>query len=443
MTNNKGDSISGRFSGNDRQTQLKRNNSEFRKKSIGKYLPTGEKSKSLWTTPSEDTTNYLTILTHYIDNPTYIVNGIVESMKRFHKVGHYDEVVAAQETAFKNSCIAQFRVIGNLIPMHILHDVLSNPPVDEANATDLNDGTQANTKMALYERDTLATIIQDMSNSDIEILPVIVEILKELFFLVKVKEEEKIGGVYSPGENIVFGCPKDILTTHNTNIATIVSNRGKFRKYCNMFGIPSAKFSESMITDYKTITKDDPKFLGHLKYHTMAYRDGAATVILAHSSASLASATQRITWKDNANEDVDIFFASKIAHTYSAGNNVYGGLCVTLTATTQDNVNIVEIYQDDAVQGAANGFDPKTLTEDNVARLFSLFASSDSIGTAVFGLAYTGTDLAADHIFTEPHVIINEGVIYYKDYAVIIITNALLHWLSDKLNLTAARKGGK
>lgn len=440
----KGDSISGRFSGNDRQTQLKRNNSELRKDALGSYLPSYARSKSLFTTPSEDSTNYLTILSHIINDPQYVVDGIILAMKRYHKVGHYDEVVAAQETAFDTSVQAQFDVIGNLIPMAILHDVLSNPPTDEANATTLGDGTQTNVKVALYDRDTLATIIQDMNNSQIEVLPIVVEILKLLFFHVKVREEEKIGGVYSPGENIVFGLPKDTLATHNTNLASIVSNKGKFKKYCNMFGIPTVPFKEDMITSYNVINGiDDPKFNEYMKYHTMAYRDGAGTIVLGHSSAkTFTSATPRIYWKDNPNENIDIFMACKLAYTQAA-NNLYGGLCITHVGTVQDNVNIVEIYQDDATQGAANGFDGKTLTEDNVARLFSRFAASDSVGTAVFGLAYTGTDLAADHIFTEPHQLIERGIVNYKDSTTTIIRNALLKWIGDKLNLTTVSKGGK
>lgn len=446
MTNNKtGEDQSGRFSGSDRVSQLKRNNKSYRSSAIGRYLPTFSKSKTIYTTPSEDTTNYLQIIAHTIDNPTYVVNGIILAIERYHKIGHYDEEVAAQKTAFTNSVIAQFRVIGNLIPMHILHDLLSNPPTDESTATTLGDGTQTNVVVALYDRDTLATIIQDMTNSKIEILPIVVDILKMLFVHVKVKDEEKIGGVYSPGEHVVFGLPKDTLATHTTNLATIVSNKGKFKKYCNFYGVSTKPFSEDMIANYTELNGyTDPKFLEMCKYHMMACRDAAATNKMYHSvTQSFVASVNRFFFKDDPNECIDVLMAERLANTYSAGNNTYGGLLVMLVGTVQDNVPIVEIYQDDATQGAANGFDGKTLTEDNVFRLFRKFASAHGISDATFGIGVTGTDLAADHLEAEPGFLIDNGIVSYGTCTMTIAMNALINWIGDKLGLSAVKKGGK
>lgn len=445
MTNSKGDSISGRFSGNDRITQLKRNNDNFRKQSIGKYLPTLRKSKSIYTVPDEDTTNYLQIIAFYIDDPQYIADGFIQAVERYHTIGHYDEEIAAQKTAFDNSVQAQFKVLGNLIPMHILHDLLSNPPTDEANATTLDDGTQANVKVALYDRDTLATILTDMENSKIEVLPIVVDILKKLFFVAHIRDEEKIGGVYTPGENILFGLPKDAHATHVTNLATIVSNKGKFRKYCNFYGIKTVPFKAEMVTSYETVSGYlNEHIIGAFKYMPLAFRDGAATNMMYHATSHFNGVTQQFYFKDIPEEgDVDMLFCMKLFSTRGATYNLYGGLCIVLTADVQDNVNIVEIYQDDDTQGAANGFDGKTLTEDNVARLFNKFASSHFFHDATHGLAYTGTDLAADHIMAEPTFLIDNGYDSYGSVSYTILGNALLNWIGDKLQMTAVKKGGK
>ena len=444
-TRNKGDSVSGRFSGQDRISQLKRNNSDFRKASYGsKYLPSFAKTKTIVTTPSEDSTNYLQIVAYCCNDPQYFANGLYEAITRFHKIGHYDEEVAAQKAAFLASAIAQYQTLSNLLPMHILHDLLSNPPTDEANATTLDDGTQANTIMALYDRDTLATILQDMENSKIEVLPIIIEIIKALYYVVHVRDEEKIGGVYSPGENIMFGMPKDAKATHDTNVAAIITNKGKFRKFCNFYGVKTEPFTASMVTDYDTRNSYlDPKVMESFKYQVMACRDGAATNLAYFSSTNFITATQMVRWKESTEEAVDQFMALKLAFTYNATNNLYGGLCLSMTGTVQDNVNIVEIYQDDASQGAANGFDPKTLTEDNVARLYSKFAAGHYPFSATFALAFTGTDLAADHIITEPSWLVDHGYVNYKITSQLILHNALVNWIADKLGLSAVKKGGK
>lgn len=443
MTNKlEGDSISGRFSGKNRTTQLKRSNEDYRKKTTGKYLPSFRKSKTIITVPTEDTPNYLQIITYAIDDPQYLIDGILVAIDRFHKIGHYDEEVAGQLAAFDASVTAQFKVIGNLIPMHILHDYLSNPPTDEANATDLADGTQALVKIALYDRDSLSTLLLDMENMKLEVLPIVVEILKHLFFIAEIREEEKVGGIYSPGENIMFGMPKDTLATHNTNVGVIATNKGKFRKFCNFYGINTVPFKKEMVTSY-TVMKGYDSLIEYFKYLTMAYRDGAATILCHYSTNYFGAATQRIYFKDNPEENIEQLMALHMATIRHATNNPYGGLCETLTATDQDNVNIMEIYQDDASQGAANGFDPKTLAEDNIARLFAKFASAHYVSTAVFALAFTGTDLSADFVISEPKYIIDQGVVNYGETGYKIMQNATLIWISDKLGLSPVKKGGK
>ena len=442
MTKLDGDSISGRFSGNDRKSQLSRNNQDYRKKAIGKYLPTFSKSKTLLSVPTEDDPNYLKIIAHTISDPQWIVDGILVAIDRYHKIGHYDEEVAAQLAAFDASVQAQFKVIGNLIPMHILHDVLSNPPTDEANATDLSDGTQALVKIALYDRDTLSTILTNMENLKLEVLPLVVEILKLLFFLCEITPEEKIGGVYSPGENIVFGLPKDILTTHETNVATIATNKGKFRKFCNFYGVKTVPFKAEMVTNYRTL-KGYNSIIEYFKYYTMAFYDAAAHNTLHHAAETFLSATQKLYWKDSPEENVDEMMALHFAVFREVDHNPYGSLVVELTATTQNNVNIVVIYQDDDSQGAANGFDARSLSEDPIARLFAKFASAHYVSGATFGLAFCGTDLTSDQIIAEPSYIIDNGVNNSGILSSTIMKNAMLIWLSDKLGLSPVKKGGK
>lgn len=439
-----GDSIQGRFSGKDRKTQLKRNNENYRKEAKGsKYLPSYRKSKTIITTPTEDSPNYLQAITYTISDTQYIVDGILVAIDRFHKIGHYDEEVPAQLAAFDVSVEAQFRVLGNLLPMSILHDVLSNPPKEEAAATTMSDGTQALCKVSLYDRDTLATIMTNMENMKLEVLPIVVDILKLLFFIVEIKGEEKIGGVYSPGENILFGLPKDALATHTTNVAIINSNKGKFRKFCNFYGIKTVPFKSEMVTSYNTLKGYD-SLMEYFKYMSMIYQDvGAPNALYHDSTANFTAATQKIYFKDNPEENVDQLMALHLHTVRQADHNPYGGICVSMIATAQDSVNILEIYQDDDSQGAANGFNPKTLSEDNIARLFSKFASAHYKSDATFSIAFTGTDLSADFIIIEPTYLVDNGVINYGISSSTIIKNAMLNWIADKLGLSPVKKGGK
>ena len=447
MPREKGDRSPGKFSGEDRKSVIQLENRNFRKKQTGGHLPTFNKTALFFNNlGTEDAPEYLKILGRAVNDATvtHIAAGLIEAIQRYHKIGHYSEVVAAQETAFTNYIIAFFKVFGNVIPMIMLHDYLSNPPTDESADTTFGDGTQANTVMALYERDTLSTAILGMQTSGIYVIPGLIELLKKIFFVVEQFQEEKVGAVYSPGANFVSAMPYDKLSDWQANIATLITNSGKFAKYCNMFGVPIKRFEAGMLDKPYTVypSWDNLNLDIWLTQASFETRDGGADRIMVPNGWASSSSSYRFIFKDKPDEAYEQHMLNKITEPYDATNNLYGGLFVNYIATAQNSVNIVKIYQDDASQGAANGFDPKSFEEDDVEMLLMRFAATYG-QTDTINVTITGTYLVAQtYDIAIPLYHYWRG---FKKYGLLTnpaLTNNVVEYYANLLSLTSIKKDG-
>lgn len=441
-----GAGLPGKLTDQNRTDIIKKENASFRKDSIGKFFPTFRKSAELFgDLDNEDTVNYLKIFCAICDTAStqYLGDLAIEAVQRYHKIGHYDEVVAAQQTAFDLAIKAMFDVFSNCIPMEMLHDYLSNPPTDETNDTTLGDGTQANTKISLFSRDTLATQYLDMERSGVLVVPGIIDMMKKIFFVVKQFDEEKIGSVYSPGSYFMYGVPHDKLTDWVTNIAVLTTNAGKLKKYCNMFGIPLVKFSAKMMDHPYTVYNSWDNLDLDIWSSTQRFSiyDGGA-INQMYPLYNQSTTHWALYFKNNPDEAYERHILNKFCLPYDASYNKWGGLMSIKNSTAIDGTNIVSIFQDDNSQGAANGFSPievVTSPTEITKILFRLAGAYQQTNT--LNATITGTELAAaTYDVTESLYHHWRGFKKYGLFKNTLFDNVIVEWFANVLKLTNVKK---
>jgi hypothetical protein len=446
MPRKSGDDKPGKFSGANRRDVNQRENRKFRSdQSSTKHLPTFARTASYFSDlGNEDTLNFLHIMMDIVNDGQYIADGCLLAVKRYHKIGHYDEVIAAQETAFDNQITAFFKVFGNVIPMEMLWDILTNPPTDETNDLAVGDGTTANTTVPLYERDTLVSEYQALERANVLIIPGLFEIIKKMFFVVHEHKPERVGATYSPGSNFMYGCPWDKLSDWQTLTDTLKTTTGKFAKYCNYFGIPLVPFKVDMMTKPYTEFEgwDHPEldvFLDHMPFYLRG-DDGGLDDRFIHPTYNYATANYRFIFRERPEETYERHMLTKLLWPRNASYNLYGGGTSRIVATAQDSVNFCRIYEDDDSQGAANGFDPVGLGTDSILPTVWKFSAMWETTAAKLAVSQTGTYLSGDNDLAVPLYHLWKG---YKKFGTLAndkLDDIVVEYLADKLNLQNVKK---
>jgi hypothetical protein len=442
MPRKDGSDFPGKGTGFDRKAVIQSENRKFRKDQVGRILPTFRRTAQFrYDMDNEDSANYLAICAKYMSG-AYIADLALAAVKRYHRIGHYDEVVAAQETAFDTYISNYVAAIGNVTPMFMLHDYLSNPPEDESNDTAFGDGTQLNTKVALYSRDTIITELQAAERAGLVRIPAIDEVIRKFYFVVEDLPQQKVGSTFSPGCNYMHGIPWDKLSDWQTVLSTCKTNVGKMKKYCNMFGIPLVPFKISDFEKPYTVFKgwNDPFLDIYLQQMSVVVRDGSpADRTIDNATYRYNTEYWKMLFKDNPNEAVEAHIMSKLMAGYDATYNLWGSGGNYFCGTAQDDTNFCRISQDESSQGAANGFNPSAVSLDSHTQILAAFDAMYE-QTNTLNISITGTYLSGDNDIPTPYHSLSNG--YYK-YGIIkntILDDIIMEWFADKMNLQNVKK---
>lgn len=436
--------VEGKFTGTDRKDVVRRENVKFKKDQTGTLFPTFRRSASFFNNlEDEDTKEYLTIYYRYSGGDAqYFSDCAIKAIKRYHKIGHYDEVVTAQETAFDTYLDAWVQVMLNFIPMEIMHDYLTNPPINETDDCTFGSGSQADCKIPLYERDTIITEYQNMERSGILMFPGIFELLKKAFFVVEVYEQEKVGSTFSPGAHFMTGTAREKLSDLQTLLATLRTNIGKTIKYCNMFGVPVTQFKVSDMEKPYTVYKglDHPALDVFFAQNRIMIRDGTANNRQLYPTYNETTENMRFIFKEKPDEVQDMYIIMKLLYwAYNATYNKYGGALTMSVGTTQDCLNFMNIYQDDTTQGAANGFNPLGAGDDGVLYYLFRFAAMYE-QTNVLNLSITGTYLSGDNDVSIPMYHYMKGYKKYGLFKNVNMDDVVVEQMAKYLNLQTVKK---
>jgi hypothetical protein len=320
-----------------------------------------------------------------------------------------------------------------------MHDHLTNPPIEEEQDISVT-SSQETTKIPLFERDSLMTEYIAMERAGLVIIPGLFEILKKIFFVVHEHKEEKVGATYSAGKNFMFGVGYNKLTDWQSDITNLISNIGKLKKYCNMFGVPLVPFKASMMDDCYTTFEgwDHPDLDTFVATMFLAFRDSDSTNAF-YPTYTYNTATWRFIFKETPDETYERHMLMKLVNQYNANYNLYGGLMTVLTPTTQDFIPFARIDQDESSQAADHGFYPYSLQSDAVLPLLFRFAATME-QTNTLNMSITGADISADNDLSFPLYLWWKG---YKKYGTMknsILDNIVMEYIADKLNLQNVKK---
>jgi hypothetical protein len=443
-----GDDLSGKYDNNRRSDQLKRNNLQFKKDQIGKFLPSFRRSANFWNgMDDEDSKRYGVFEASYIYSGTYLADACLEAIQRYHKIGHYDEVVAAQETAFDTEITTFTKVFGNIMPMFMIHDYFTNPPTDETN--DLAMGTGADgdqVDMPLFERDTIATELLAMERAGVVYIPGLLDILKKVVFVVEEYEPVKVGATFSPGCNFFSTIPWDKLSDWQTNVDTLITNNGKFKKYCNMFGIPLKKFSHTDLDKCYTVYKgwDHPDLYAYLANRQLTIRgdDGGLDNRVIEGTYNPSTVSWIFLFKSVPDEAYEQHMINKLINRYNATYNLYGNLTIQVVGTNQNSVSMLYMYQDTSTQAAAEGFIPVATGTDSISDILIRYANMWMFKTAdKLDISITGSYLTGDNDWDGMPMY--HWINGYEKYGLMSNTkldDVVVEYIANKLNLSNVKK---
>ena len=57
-----------------------------------------------------------------VNDPQYLVDAALKAIEYGHKIGHWDEIVAGQQTAYDSYCQDLIEFIGSLMPHYVIND---------------------------------------------------------------------------------------------------------------------------------------------------------------------------------------------------------------------------------------------------------------------------------------------------------------------------------
>jgi len=163
-----------------RNTRRGERQNRYKSEREGKYFP-GSRFKAMSEfLATEDDTEYMFFDTRSMNDAQYLADAALKCVEYGSKLGHWDERVAAQETAFDTYFQELTELIIHLMPMNVIHDYLKSFPLDTTNAITIGNGATGQTHVPLYSKMTIADIVEDLVNCNIMVPSFLVKFIKAI-----------------------------------------------------------------------------------------------------------------------------------------------------------------------------------------------------------------------------------------------------------------------
>ena len=438
----KGRSESGKFNREDRIAKRKSERQDRMKSEYGsdKRWPGARFSVESEIMSTEDDVNYFTvdIRTVLAAGAGYLADGIIKGVEYGHKVGHWDERVAAQQTAFDAYLIALIQILWNFLPMYVMHDFLKSYPLSTTTNLTIAAGTTGTTTVPLFKKSTISDYVADLQNAGVIIPDVFVKLISKLNWVLKMSEEWFQGGITIPASYYYPFVPAHGTTALDALIVTLKANLTKALKFMNFFGIPGKPLDSTML-EYKVKTTFDDDLIAYFGNVGFKVYDGAnpqPIVPTGQLNGTDASHKAHRWWfkSGGSPNDSEINDLAKLFWDYHATQNKYGGLFEFTCPTTQGYMTILRCDESEATEliggSTISGYPQYFLMYDCVWRQ-----------TDTLNVSMTGTYLAADVDVAVNPIFHNKGLKFYTGRSLVHVDGILLMWLANNTGFQSVTKG--
>lgn len=388
---------------------------------------------------TEDAVDYLHNDIRTCGDPQYLIDGFLKTVDRHHIIGHWDERVAAHETAADNYLQNLIEIMFNLFPMLVHHDLLKSFPTSTTADLVISDGQTGNTTIPHFTKATIDNYVNDLINMQIVVPYFIIEMIKKLNFLVKFTSSQYRFGLTIPATYYYPWLPKVGTTSFAALLAALKADIGKAIKFFNFFGIPTVPFDAKML-EYRVIEVAD-----RLPYElevwfgngTWSIYDGANPQEVMPTGPFYAAQTTHKWWvrheKDKVgslNDDVMNIWIRNLCK-YNGTYNKYGGAFSLTTPTTQNYPSMLRCDQDEAtemISSTVAGFTQQILL------YFSSYCQSNT-----FNVSLTGTYGGGDVDITVWPYANTHGLKYANVNSYVENDGILLKYLADITKFVAVK----
>lgn len=347
---------------------------------------------------TEDDVDYITFDIRYCVDPQYVADGMLKADELGHKSGHWDEVVAAQQTAYDNYIQDLFEFLTNFPPMYVIHDFLKSFPTSTTANLTLGDGQTGNVTVPLLKKTTISDYLADFKNAELFIPKFVSYVIKTLMGTVwQLNSEWFSGGIAIPGRYYYNFVPAIGTTSLDTLIANLKSNSVLASRYMNQFGIPGDQLDMKLF-EYEVVKADpqNPKYIawfGEMPF--CVYHDAAVNYKYPAYPLTGTHTGHRFWHKAGGGmNDTEFYDISRLLIPRNATYNKYGGLFAVSTGTTDGYCSLLradEPESSELITGTTMGAEGYM---DIISRYDALYRATDTMNLSLTGTKVTENDLA-------------------------------------------------
>jgi hypothetical protein len=376
----------------DRRALRKKQRMERFTENVGKGLwPSAKFDQSSEFMSSEDDVDYFKTLCWYCYDPQYVMDGIIAAVEKGHVIGHWDELVAGNQTALDNYGQNWFELFIELmsnIPYQDYLASLANVAATDT-ATSLGDGQTGNVTIAKQSKSTIEEKVKMVQDAGLLIPTFVKHLVQPFNYVINLTDKWEVGGVRIPPSFMYPFIPYRSEDALDALIAALQTDYVKTERFCNQFGIKLEPFKYEDL-QYKNINSTDPYLVPFWGSGYVTMRSTSQQNIYSNPLSNSNSKDHKFWFEHGKSpNDYPLHNIMRLTYPREADYNPYGGMIARLDVTQDGQMNIL--------RGA------ETATEllsssvagmyDVVRRFYGSWQQTNTLNISVTGTYTTETDI--------------------------------------------------